>query len=484
MGTAMMRSQDIPLDIVGSSTFGRYSKISSEQTFNMFISDGWMVPYPGHLKAVTLSDNGQGRGLYGSARYDHMIAVADDSVYAISENLSRTRIATIETSEGDVFISENNADQIAICDKSSIYVYDYRNHSFSKAVTGDSSSLDFAPGYVTFLGGYIIAPSLNRPEWRLSGPNNAHSFPADAPSVGELQTKPDEAMAAIRFPGKGNLILVFGKTVTEMWYLTGTQLFPFTKNTFNNVDFGCANQASIGSTSITEGQNLTGLVAWVGQNENSGPCIMFTDGNSIKKISSDGINFRLAELQNPKNCYGFCFIQDGHPFYQVSWPDDGLTLLFDFETNKFFTLCDHYQNCHPAKAVAFFNNKYYFISFEDGNLYQLSSEYTTYNGLIIPRMRVCKNIRLPKAERFVVNNVTFTLEQGSDSTLQRVDFSFSKDGGESYSSIVGKELNPLGRRQNKLNFWPGTMANDFVCQFRFWGEGRFLATDGSVSIYQ
>jgi len=481
----MARTQEIPLDIVGSSTFGRYSKISSQQTFNMFISDGWMVPYAGHKKAVTLSDSGQGRGLYSSARYDHMIAVADDAVFSISENLSKTKIATIETSEGDVFISENNADQIAICDKSSIYVYDYRNHTFSKAVTGSGSGLDFTPGYVTFQDGYIIAPSLNRAEWRLSAPNNAHSFPADAASTGEIQTKPDEAMACVRFPGKGNLLLVFGKTVVEPWYDTGTQLFPYTKNTFNNIDYGCANQASIGSVSISEEKgNISGLVVWVGVNESSGPAIIYTDGNSVKQISDDGINFRLSELTNPTNCYGFCFKQDGHPFYQVSWPDDGLTLLFDFKTNKFFTLCDHYQNCHPAKSVTFFNNKYYFISFEDGNLYELNSKYTTYDGLVIPRIRVCKNIRLLKAEQFIVNNVNFTIEQGSDSNLQRVDFNFSKDGGESYSSIVSKQLNPLGFRQNKLNFWGMGQANDFVCQFRFWGDGRFLATDGSVSIYQ
>lgn len=477
-------SKDMPLDIVGSSTFGRYSKIGSQQTYNMFISDGWLVPYAGHKKAVTLSGSGEGRGLYASARYDHMIAVADDNVYAISENLSRTKIATIETSDGDVFISENNADQIAICDKSSIYVYDYRNHTFTKAVTGSSDSLDFTPGYVTFQDGYIIAPALNRSEWRLSEPNNAKSFPAAPANVGELQTKPDEAMACIRFPGKGNLLLVFGRTVTEMWYDTGNQLFPYTKNTFQNVDFGCANAASIGWISVGSNENVSGLVVWVGVNEDSGPSIMFTDGNAIKQISDDGINFRLAELTNPTNCYGFCFKQDGHPFYQVSWPDENLTLLYDFETNKFFTLCDHYQNCHPAKRVCFFNNKYYFISFEDGNLYELNSKYTTYDGLVIPRIRVCSPIRLPKAERFIANNATFTIEQGSDAGIQRVDFSVSKDGGESYSSIMSKELNPLGFRQNKLNYWGLGQANDLTCQFRFWGDGRFLPYNGAVSIYQ
>ncbi len=38
-------SEQIPIQIVGSSTFGRYDKIGSGLTYNMFISDGWLVNF-------------------------------------------------------------------------------------------------------------------------------------------------------------------------------------------------------------------------------------------------------------------------------------------------------------------------------------------------------------------------------------------------------------------------------------------------------
>lgn len=470
-------TKQIPLDMVGSTAFGRYSKISTEQTFNMFVSDGWNVPYAGYEKKVTISEGGQGRGLYGSARYNHLISVVDDGVYTISRNLSKSKVATIATSTGDVFMDENNANQIAICDKSTIYIFDYRNNTFEEAITTGSSKLDFIPGHVRFHNGVFMAPSTDRSDWRLSDFNNGHLWPADSASVGEIQTKPDEAMAVVPFPGKGNLVLVFGKTVTEFWNFSNTQqLFPLVKNTFNNIDYGCLNQAT-----IAENDNI---VVWVGSNEKSGPVIMYSDGNTAHKISNDGINYRLEQLINPTNCYGFCFQQDGHQFYQVTWPDDDLSLAFDFTLQKFYTLCDTYMKPHIAKRVAFFNNSYYFISFVDGNLYELNSKYTNFDGAEIPRIRIPKNIRLPSADRFIVKNINFTIEQGCDANIQRVDFSMSKDGGESYSSIQSKELNPLGRRANKLNFWNMGAANDFVSQFRFWGKGRFLMTNGLVSIRQ
>jgi hypothetical protein len=470
MRIAASNLKQIPLDIVGSTMFGRYPKISIEQTFNMIISDDWLVPSAGYKTKAEIADNGEGRAIFASNNLNQMVAVIDNGVYLINENLAYLRIGTLETSAGDVFIDENNAGQIAICDKSSIYIYNYNASTFQKA------TLDFLPGYVAFQDGYFIAPDLNQAQWRLSDPNNGASWPAQAADVGAFQTKPNKPVAALRFPGKGNLLLVFGSTVTELWYDLGYQLFPYQKNSYMNIDYGCLNPATIAASDK--------FVVWLAANEKSGPVIMYTDGSDAVQISNDGINFKFAQLSNPSNSYGFLFKQDGHLIYQLTFPDDNFTIAYDFNTEKLFTLTDEYMSCHIAKRVVYFNNSYYFVSLRDGNVYELNSRYTTYDDAEIPRVRVCKNIRLPDSSRFVVNNLTFTLEQGEDADLQRIDFSFSIDGGNSFTSYEGHELNAIGRRQNRIDFWNKGMANDFVPQFRFWGTGRFVATNGLTSIYQ
>jgi hypothetical protein len=460
---------EIPLDVVGSTVFGRYPKISVEQTFNMIISDAALVPYAGY-KIVANITSGQGRGLYASTNYGKMIAVVDDGVYSISNDLSVARIANIGSYNGDVFIAENNASEIAICDKSAIYIFNYANNTFQQA------SIDFLPGYISFQSGYFIAPDLNSDEWRLSDFNNGLSWPASANNVGEFQTKPNHPLAIIPVPGKGNLIFVFGSLDVEAWVNTGAQLFPYQKNTFFNIDYGCLNQATIAANE--------GIIVWLAANEKSGPTIMYSNGGDPQQISTDGINFKLAELTNPQNAYGFLFKQDGHTIYQFAWPDDNLSYIYDFTTQKFFTVCDQDMNFHIAKRVVFFNNNYYFVSFNDGNLYEMSSNYTTYDGEEIPRIRVTGHVRTPDSMPHIFNNVTFPIEQGDNRTISRVDLSVSVDGGESFSSYDCMQLNSLGNRQGQLIYWDLGYANDIVFQFRFWGKGRFVAFNGVANVYQ
>jgi len=459
----------IPLKMVGSTMFGRYPKISIEQTFNMIESDNFLVPYAGHKSVATLSESGTGRGLYASSNYNHLIVVINDSVFTVDSNFGVAKIATIGTSFGDVFIAENNAKQIAITDRQNIYVFDYGTNTFSKA------TIDFLPSYIAFQDGVFIAGDKRSNKWRLSDFNNGLSWPISA-GVGELQSKPDTVIATIPVKGKGNALFVMGKTVIEEWYFLGYQLFPYQRNSFFNIDYGCLSAATVATQED--------LVVWLASNEQSGPVIMVSEGAEPKPLSTDGINFKLASLTAPNDSYGFIFRQDGHVFYQITFPTDNLTLLYDFNTNKFFTLCDEYMNYHIAKRVAFFNNAYYFISFNDGKLYEINSTYTTYDGAEIPRVRVLPSTRLPDSSPFVVNNLNFPIEQGESQTIQRIDFSASKDGGQSFGNIFSSDLNPTARRPNRFQLWNLGRANDFVCQFRFWSKGRFVLTNGTMSIYQ
>jgi hypothetical protein len=67
---------------------------------------------------------------------------------------------------------------------------------------------------------------------------------------------------------------------------------------------------------------------------------------------------------------------------------------------------------------------------------------------------------------------------------QKIGLSVSKNGGESFGTIWMKQLNSRGNFRNRLIYWNLGAANDFVPQFRFWGLGRFVITDGIVSVYQ
>ncbi len=536
--------QEIPLTIVGGNKFGRYPKISDEETFNFIVSDDWLVPYAGYKAKITASPALVGRGLYASTPGNIMIAVIGEFVYAIGSNLlAGIPVGTLGTTTGDVYMAENNAAQICITDGSFVYIYNWSDGSFKTSIqSGSPSSNQFLfafsnPGYVAFQNGRFIIACLNSQLWVLSALNNGTDWPTanDAPNasrIGTIQSKPGFIQAPVPVPGGGNNIFIFGSNVIESWTDLGLALFPYQRNSTLNVDYGCLNAASISA--------MDNFVVWLGVNEQSGPVVMYAQGNQIKSVSTDGIDFKLSQLTNPSNCTGFLFRQDGHLIYQFTFITDNLSYAYDFNSGLFFTVTDENLNYHIAREVVFFNNYYYFVSLNGGNVYRFGTQYTdaiysvadNTDSHEIPRLRVLPPLRLPSQRYFIAKSLGFTIENGQPNRIttitkeifgnetlldtesqlniatennyliavesdsdptdiityeiasEAVDLSISRDGGESFGASLRLNMNHVGKRKSRFIFQRLGIVNDCTFQLRFSGFGRFTCTNGQVEIYQ
>ena len=541
------RYKDMPLKMVGGTRFGRYPKVSSEATWNMIISDGFMVPFAGYKNVITIDEAGTGRAIYSSLKDNRMFAIIDRSLYIINPTLTYTIAnGSLSTILGNnCFIAENNAGTILISDME--YLYTYNQSTNVLAQIPNIKSIISKPGYITFQNGRFIVPDTSTNLWYISNlngtpvdnPVNTLVFSAASQFQGALQTKPDTCQACLRFPGKGNLLLVMGNIVTEQWQDIGAQLFPYQRTAYSNIDYGCLNPASID-------QNED-IACWVAGNEKSGAFIMYTDGNGVKRISNDGIDFQLANLKDPTNVYGYLFRQDGHLIYVATWPTDNLSYAYDFNTQEFSTLSNEQMGAYIAKDVVYFNGSYYFVSTIDGNIYQMGSNLYTYdygdnNVFEIPRIRIPPPIRMPDQSRFITGYAGFTIEQGQFiydqrnttamlateninpittqggqpylvpytqpnppnndqyslrgsqqyiglgynfiKNVPRIDLCLSKDGGVNYGNNVSIEMRPLGVRQNRLMYWRFGASNELYMQYRFYGFNRFTFTDGICGVYQ
>lgn len=553
--------KEIPLNIVGSSVFGRYPKISIEKTYNMFVSDNFMVPYSGYAIAVPsqqFQNAIQGRAIFTSTKFNRLVVVEGNGVYLVNIQFSQEfdkvtffqvfKIGTLQTQSGVVYIAENNKPQIGFSDGSNFYLYDPTLNPQFQTI-----SINFLPGYLTFHDTYFILAALGTNTWRLSGNNDGTTFPNDQYSVGALQSKPDNVQAVVRFPSKGNMIFVMGNIVTEAWFDTGAQLFPYQRNNQFNIDYGCLQPATVAY--------MDEIVVWLASNEKSGPIIMYSDGGMPKKITTDGIDYLFSTLQSPSDSQAFLYRQDGHLFYHINFYSDNLSLFYDFNTQKFYHACDQNLNYFIASEVAFFNNQYYFITKNNGNVFSFDTSITTYEDVDskgnrtineIPRIRTCANVRAPSQDYHIINDIGFTIESGetdyqqqdlgpiilitqddailvtqgdflgmvtqddsplitqddvslvyqdtddgssawliaqqnantgtSNLSLPHVDLSISTDGGATFGNEWAYYLPPIGYRKNRLMWWQIGIANDFVPQFKFWGLGRFVATDGITNV--
>lgn len=539
---ARQEVQNIPLQIVGGTKFGRYSKISSEATWNFIVSDNWLVPYAGYKNILTVSETALGRGLYSSFVGNFMIAVVGAIVYKITASpttdaLTKTIVGRLKTNVNDVFIAENNNYQICITDGIAVYVYYYGTDpaepTFASSVkTGAVAPLEFnfpfdAPGYISFQNTRLIIACTDSTNWVLSGQNAARDWTTGVERVGSIQSKPDVCQAAVPVPGGGNNILVFGRNSIESYQDVGGAFFPYIRSVTTSIDYGCINSASIA--------HLKTFIVWIAVNEQSGPVLMKCEGSNIESISTDGINFQLGNLSNPENCTGFLYQQDGHVIYQFTFPDDNISYAYDFNTQMFFNVSNEHLNYHIAREVVYFNNKYYFVALTDGNIYDFDTIYTAAdygddNIQAIPRIRITPPLRLPDQRYYVAKSLGFTIENGQPNRFrtvttyqnagividteglvniateggtllttqgteaeanatyvtasETVELAISRNGGETYGTFWGKDMNPTGKFKSRFIFQRLGHANDSTYQLRFTGYGRYVVCDGEVSIYQ
>ncbi len=441
-----------PINIVGSSTFGRYFKISKETTRNMLISDEWLVDYAGYASVDFQTILGStGRGIYTSTKLNKMVAVISDVVWLLSvfydnnnqqtSDTSAVQIGNLATNTGVVYITETDKPEIVISDGVHIYVYNPNFViPFYIATLDGSLPLNFTPGYIDFHDTYILAAASNdmtytppaNNTWRISTyTSDGHLiFPVvlDGVSyVGLLSTKPDNTQVVARMPSKGNMILVMGQVVTEPWFDYGIQQFPYQRNNQLNIDYGCLNPATFARTDE--------IAIWLAQNEKSGPIIMYTTGGAPEKITTDGIDYLFSQLFAPQDSQGFIYRQDGHLIYHINFYTDNLSLFYDFNTKKFFHASDENGNYFIAAEVAFFNNQYYFVTKNNGKVYAFDTIYTTYDGAEIPRERICNPVRQKDQSYFIANDVGFTIEQGENNpfTNQIANFTIL-NGGSGYTT--------------------------------------------------
>ncbi len=534
---ASQQVQEIPLPIVGGTKFGRYSKISSEATWNFIISDDWLVPYAGYANVLELNPTNPGRGIYTSSTGNFMVAVIGSAVYKIVVDftgaLTETIIGQLYTSEGDVYISENNNAEICITDNVFVYVYNWLVISTppllsSNPISQNAFSFPFnSPGYISFQNGNLIIACNGTTNWVLSGPNAATSWSTAPAFVGSLQTKPDHCAATVPMPGGGNNLMVFGRNCIEMWQFTAQATFPYQRSSVFNVDFGTINPASIA--------HLKNYVVWLSVNESSGPVLMVSYGGVPEAISTDGIDFQMGNLTDPENCTGFLYQQDGHTLYQFTFPTDNISYAYDLDTKMFFNVSDENLNYHIAREIVYYNNTYYFVSLNGGNIYAFDTKYTFAqyqdNDIRpIPRIRICPPLRFPDQRMYIAKSLGFTIESGQQNTIttssiqntqvgdaiatenlfslttedgnildtetdtatpiittnasDQIYLAVSRDGGETFGTFWAQDMNATGDFKRRFIYQRLGQANDMTYQLRFVGLSRFVVQNGQVEAYK
>lgn len=178
-------------------------------------------------------------------------------------------------------------------------------------------------------------------------------------------------------------IWLFGSRTTEVWSDVGAANFPFAPIPGVFIQHGCVAKYSIATWDLA--------TFWLSQDKTGQVMVFMGMSYNAIRISTYAIEFQISQYSVISDAVGFIYQQQGHVFYQLTFPTADRTWVYDVTSKEWAEKVSidnsgrehrHRANCH---AFAYGMNLV--GDWQNGNLYQLDADNATENGLPIIRRR-------------------------------------------------------------------------------------------------
>ena len=265
----------------------------------------------------------------------------------------------------------------------------------------------------------------------------------------------------------GELWLV-GTQTTEVWAsVSNTTGFPFQR-----LNGGIINNGTVARNSVnTNGSNIF----WLGSSAQGHGQVWMSDGYQPTKISTPAIDYMIEAIDSViEDAIGWCYTQEGHNFYILSFPTANRTFCFDLASQEWHER--GYWNdplgqfdCHRAYTSAFCFDKVYVGDRELGKIYELSLDTYTDDGAIVRRVRTGSHIHEDR-KRVSFKSFELDVERGQGLDGQTSDYGtgkdpqvmlqWSDDGGMTWGNEYWKSLGKIGEYKKRIIWHRLGMSRD------------------------
>lgn len=173
-----------------------------------------------------------------------------------------------------------------------------------------------------------------------------------------------------------------GTLTTEVSYNAGGADFLFAPVQGVLIEHGCAAPYSVAKADLS--------VFWLSQDmQGQGIVIEGKDYNG-SRISTYAIEYAIGQYETISDAIGFTFQEEGHTFYQLTFPSADKTWVFDMAERlwheRTWTDGDGAEHRHRANTAAFAYGKNVVGDWETGALYRQDMDaYTDFGGPIVYR---------------------------------------------------------------------------------------------------
>lgn len=382
------------------------------------------------LKAQMAS--GEGRGLHASED-GFLYAVVGTNVYQINASFTATLIGQLTSGSGTVSILNNETQTLF-------------SHSAGWHYTtggGTLTEISGAPtdAVVSYLDGYALF-TLGGQQFGITAINDVTSI--DPLDVAAAEAAPD---FLISLYSDQREVWMLCTTTTEIWADTGAESFPFERIPGGVLSIGCAARFSV--------TYLDGSLFWLAAEKTGNATIIKTVGYQVEKISTHAIEHAIEGYSRIDDAIGFGYQEEGHDFYQLTFPTADATWVYDTSTKLWHQRGYRDSNGvihrHRASAYAFFAGQHVLLDQSSGALYSYSLDTFTDNGAPIYRERAWPLVAAQEMRRMRLDRLELMGEMGVGAVtgtdmLPQVWLQMSYDGGQSFGYERYQNMGAIGKR--------------------------------------
>jgi len=405
-----------------------------------------------------------------------LYVVAGNTLYSVTTAGVYTALGTIATTTGNVSISDNYV-QVMIVDSVNGYIFTILTSALT--IISDVNFPSTGPASVTFIDGRFI---VNDPQTRQFFVSASFDGTTWTPVMfGTKETYSDLLQAV---DNNNGTIIMWGTSSVEFWQDVGAVGLPYTliPGTVQN----------IGLVALWSRAYMGSSVLFLGVSQEGGIQIYAIDGYTPKVVSNPDIeqlidyftdNFTITDA------VALTYAIGSHNFYQLTFPSANRTLLYDMTSNIWQEVQTGVAvyNRHNGNLGVSFNYRNLISDYSNGNIYYMSDEAYTDNGIAIKRQIATRHLR-SNGNEFTLDEVFLDMETGNalqtgQGSNPQIVLQKSKDGGRTFGYERWKTLGLVGQYLAPRVIWRRNgRARDFVFQFTMTDPVQFVIAGSALTV--
>jgi hypothetical protein len=299
---------------------------------------------------------------------------------------------------------------------------------------------------------YSIGDTLSASNTNLGGSGSGFAYSVDGVHGSafdpiDIAAKTGSADNIVAAPTVHGELWLIGALTSEVWYDAGAADFAYQRIQGAYVDHGCAAPYSIASVDIS--------LLWLSQDRQGNCIVVMTEGYSVKRVSPHALEAEWQTYSDISDAIGYVHQIEGHAFYVLTFPTADRTYCYDLSENQWHRRASIDGNGvlhrHRSNCFAFAYGLNLVGDYQNGNLYNLTNEAFTDNGVDIPRIRQFPHLvedgKRVVYDSFQADMATGQIAEGETATAPQVFLRWSDTRGFSYGNSVAQSMGGPGEYQ-------------------------------------